>query len=304
MNPITTLIPFLLLNLCGSAGTITGDNTSCNTPLGFLSKWKFINNKHWVFSPDQGISPIGSTNCPKGDMVEVQGNMIVDLDPNPYSSGTVEYLQKSACKKWINKEYPERCSEFDEIKWTFIKKTFYEHESMHFCIDPFEWPNQLGAAPWIMVTWNEAKKLCELNEKRLCTEKEWTFACEGEEALPYPYGYTRNINKCNIDKPWKLYSSLQLVSRGTEKCGNELARLWQGDTSGKYSECVSPFGVYDMTGNIDEWTISSRHGKYPSILKGGYWGPVRNRCRPSTRNHAPNHAFYQQGFRCCADLIK
>jgi len=57
-----------------------------------------------------------------------------------------------------------------------------------------------------------------------------------------------------------------------------------------------------MIGNVDEWTIASRPSKYPSILKGGYWGPVRTRCQPSTRNHSPNHTFYQQGFRCCGDI--
>jgi formylglycine-generating enzyme required for sulfatase activity len=60
------------------------------------------------------------------------------------------------------------------------------------------------------------------------------------------------------------------------------------------------FGVYDLIGNVDEWTRSAVRGR-PSILKGGYWGPVRTRCRPTTRAHGESHAFYQQGFRCCAD---
>jgi sulfatase modifying factor 1 len=37
------------------------------------------------------------------------------------------------------------------------------------------------------------------------------------------------------------------------------------------------------------------------VLKGGYWGPVRTRCRPSTRVHGLDFSFYQQGFGCCAD---
>ncbi|MDP9149854.1 MAG: formylglycine-generating enzyme family protein, partial [Myxococcota bacterium] len=57
--------------------------------------------------------------------------------------------------------------------------------------------------------------------------------------------------------------------------------------------------VYDMTGNVDEYTKSVSPAGSPAILKGGYWGPVRTRCRPTTRAHGPLHAFYQQGFRCC-----
>jgi formylglycine-generating enzyme required for sulfatase activity len=83
---------------------------------------------------------------------------------------------------------------------------------------------------------------------------------------------------------------------------SEVDRLWQGEPSGASPRCKSPFGVYDMTGNVDEWTRSTRPTGYRSILKGGYWGPVRTRCRPSTRAHGEDYSYYQQGFRCCGDL--
>jgi formylglycine-generating enzyme required for sulfatase activity len=58
-----------------------------------------------------------------------------------------------------------------------------------------------------------------------------------------------------------------------------------------------------MTGNVDEWTRTSNAlAERQSVMKGGYWGPVRTRCRPATRAHDELHTFYQQGFRCCADL--
>ena len=56
-----------------------------------------------------------------------------------------------------------------------------------------------------------------------------------------------------------------------------------------------------MTGNVDEWTTSASATGRRSILKGGYWGPVRARCRPSTRSHGEQFRYYQMGFRCCAD---
>ena len=51
---------------------------------------------------------------------------------------------------------------------------------------------------------------------------------------------------------------------------------------------------------------SNKNGKvddkpYKSTLKGGYWGPIRARCRPITSTHNEWFSFYQVGFRCCKD---
>jgi hypothetical protein len=56
-----------------------------------------------------------------------------------------------------------------------------------------------------------------------------------------------------------------------------------------------------MTGNVDEWVVNESAKPYKSALKGGYWGPVKTRCRPSTIAHAEDFSFYQIGFRCCSD---
>ena len=145
--------------------------------------------------------------------------------------------------------------------------------------------------------------MCKEQGKRLCTEDEWTFACEGEEALPYPYGYLRDAERCVIDQvPRRLSRWARFHSR-SERTRTELDRLWQGEPSGRRPGCRSPFGVYDMTGNVDEWTRSvHERERWPSILKGGYWGPMVNRCRASTRIHNEWFAYYQLGFRCCKDL--
>jgi len=103
-----------------------------------------------------------------------------------------------------------------------------------------------------------------------------------------------------MDRPWRPFTEGALQPRDSEKARAELDRLWQGEPSGTRPKCRSPFGVYDLTGNVDEWTRSVNPTGYASILKGGYWGPVRARCRPSTRAHGEDFIDYQQSFRCCA----
>jgi formylglycine-generating enzyme required for sulfatase activity len=223
-------------------------------------------------------------------MVEVAGRMKVN--------GILDEMQQTTCTRWIARTFPERCAEFDRAAWVAMSKDLPTHP-MHFCMDRFEYPNRRGEWPIIMVNWFEANQLCAAQGKRLCSEMEWTFACEGEEATPYPTGYERDAEICNIDRTWRAVNEGALTPR--EKAVDELDRLWQGLPSGARPGCKSSFGVYDMTGNIDEWTRSVVPGERPSILKGGYWGPVRDRCRPSTRAHGETHTFYQQGLRCCSD---
>jgi formylglycine-generating enzyme required for sulfatase activity len=173
---------------------------------------------------------------------------------------------------------------------------------MRFCIDRFEWPNRAGEQPALMISWNEAKAACEEAGKRLCTDREWTLACEGPKHLPYPYGIKRDPAACNIDKPYPEPHPELIYNPLTQAA--ELARLDQRDPSGARARCVSPYGVYDMAGNVDEWVVNESQNGWPhrSGLKGGYWGPVRTRCRPMTTAHEETFRYYQIGFRCCGEL--
>ena len=169
-----------------------------------------------------------------------------------------------------------------------------------FCIDRHEWPNRVGEKPKVFVTWYEAQSLCKSAGKRLCERSEWTLACEGPKRSPYPYGWQRQPSPCNVSRPSIEFDAKDLTNPHTRAA--ELERLWQADPIGSHPECVSAFGAFDMVGNVDEWTDNREESTaQPSTLNGGYWGPVRNTCRLTTKTHGPDFNFYQIGFRCCSD---
>lgn len=268
-------------------------------------EWVSHDKRHWQIVGTEKIETPAQTDarektrgaCRAG-MVEVKGDLLVDSYGKD-ASDEVESLQSKTCSTWLNKDFPARCADFDPAAWkaaqASLKKT-----PLHYCIDRFEYPNRRGAYPWIVATYTESQKICKAEGKRLCTESEWTFACEGEDATPYPASYERSAAACVTDQAWREFDSTALGDRDSARAEGEVDRLWQGEASGSRESCRSSFGVYDMTGNVDEWTSSVRKSGYRSVLKGGYWGPVRARCRPATRAHDENFVAYQQGFRCCA----
>ncbi len=232
--------------------------------------------------PVPGQPVTGSTaGCPDG-MLAVRGQYCPEVEQE--------------CLAMMPEGY-ERCARFREPSRCRSRR----RRPMAFCIDRYEWPNRSGARPAVWVNWNEAAAHCASRGARLCGEDEWTFACEGEAMLPYPYGYTRDSQACNIDRLARRYDRAAL-RRGGAAATAEIERVWMGEAAGARSTCVSPFGVYDLTGNVDEWTVSSTGVPFQSALKGGWWSRVRTRCRPVTRAHYERFRYYQIGFRCCSDL--
>ena len=236
-------------------------------------------------APSSPTALPGDESCP-ADMVSVEG----DYCP----------IVEQKCLRWLDGETKLQCAEFERTPAAESCPAKTQHKG--FCVDRYEWPNQAGALPQYMASWNDAKASCESIGKRLCSDTEWTLACEGPDRQPYPYGggYVRDDRACNIDKPYIWPHPERIFAPKTQD--EELARLDQREPSGSRTACVSPYGVHDMVGNVDEWVVNeSQLGKpFRSGLKGGYWGPVRTRCRPMTTAHEESFRYYQIGFRCCS----
>ena len=110
---------------------------------------------------------------------------------------------------------------------------------------------------------------------------------------PYPYGWSRKA-VCNQD-----------LTDLFEQNPKEQVLKDHRVRSGTMNECKSPFGVYDMVGNLDEPVLrEAQRFAYPfrNGLKGGWWMAGRNRCRPVTTAHNDHYRDIQIGVRCCRDV--
>jgi formylglycine-generating enzyme required for sulfatase activity len=164
-------------------------------------------------------------------------------------------------------------------------------EHLRFCIDREEYTRDGDKLPLVNQSYGSATKVCERIGKRLCFESEWQLACEGEEMRPYPYGFSRDKAACNIDR---------------DHLGKPQAGLtdWRAPSS-DFPACMSPYGVHDMSGNVEEWATldaaKTRALADRGAMKGSWWLPGRNTCRAVTLGHGEIYGGPQTGVRCCED---
>jgi len=287
------------------ASLLDGNAPSASTPVSSAS----------AEAPEAGVrdassgdaAPVGMSEGCSDDMLLVAGQYCPGLEQYCLEHHE-DYEKQRERRKEAEQdgEQPERSTVSERcLKYREPSECLSNRRPMRFCMDRYEWPNKKGELPLFLISWLDAKKECEAIGKRLCTEDEFNFACEGEQMLPYTYGFVRDKTKCNIDRPYrKRERSLKPYKRcmANPKCKAQIEALDQRVPSGSMTECISPFGVYDLNGNLNEWVM--RPGKkYPdrSGLKGGWWGPVRGRCRPTVDFHKEEDFGYEEGFRCCKD---
>lgn len=235
--------------------------------------------------------------CPE-DMVEIQGDYCpnlqieclynVDLDGTRHTPGDIN----KACGEYKN---PSKC--------------LSEVVHMHFCIDRYEWPNKKGTVPQDWMTFFDAEKAVASVGKRICTHKEWTLAAEGPNTHPLPYGDGFHRQRlCNFDNPNPGIDVMKSKHPNDETSVKLRALLVP---SGSMADCVSDFGVHDMSGNIDEWVINESSqdmcvnktsGNCRTGLMGGHIWHVRNASRPMTTVHGAGFSWYETGVRACKDV--
>jgi sulfatase modifying factor 1 len=232
-----------------------------------------------VLAPIAGapqVIPVGadaSGACPR-DMVLVEGEYCTEVMQD--------------CLRWLDDETLPfaRCAEYRSPA-----RCVGSRVKERFCIDRYEYTAPGEDLPLNYASFEKATTVCGGLGKRVCTESEWNFACEGEEMRPYPYGFSREAT-CNQDRT-DLYEPNPHYQILADRREPAAAR----------PGCVSPFGVYNMAGNMDEPVLregSAHVEPYRNALKGGWWMAARNRCRPATTAHDDYYKDIQVGVRCCS----
>lgn len=150
----------------------------------------------------------------------------------------------------------------------------------NFCIDRYEFPNEPGITPLVNISYPQAEQLCKKRGKRLCTEEEWEYTCKGGGSRDFPYGDHFDADLCN--------------TRNANGKPRPIA------PAGAYEKCFSPFGVFDLSGNANEWIESIAAGD--KITKGGSFAKQNwaTRCAARVKLTAASRKE-DLGFRCCAD---
>jgi formylglycine-generating enzyme required for sulfatase activity len=153
--------------------------------------------------------------------------------------------------------------------------------------------------PMTLVTWFGAKAYCELYKWRLPNEIEWEKAARGTDGRPYPWGERIKPNSANY------YSSHDIFEKITGKLGDTTpVGLYNGGNYEGYQtqNSPSPYGLFDMAGNVWQWTGDVYPDQHYRYMRGGSKDNYAYNLRAWTRNSA-GPAFYSPGvgFRCLRD---
>jgi len=163
--------------------------------------------------------------------------------------------------------------------------------------------SRAAQVPQGYIAGDQAARACAAAGKRLCALDEWLSACRGPAGLVYPYGNAYVRRRCNEGRTPHPVVQFFGTSTGvfTFSNMNNPGINMQADTvarTGAFEGCASPWGVYDMVGNLHEW-IADAAGTF----KGGFYvdAEINGRgCLYTTTAHAFTYRDYSTGFRCCA----
>ena len=150
--------------------------------------------------------------------------------------------------------------------------------------------------PMTMVTWFGAWGYCGYYDWRLPTEMEWEKAGRGTDTRPFPWGEEMQRENANFYSSRDPFEDMSSFGSRTSPVG-----FYNGEKYGDYQtlDSVSPYGLYDMAGNVWQWTGNVYEGMHYRFLRGGSKDTYDMDLRLWVRNNAtPTYYSPGVGFRC------
>jgi len=179
---------------------------------------------------------------------------------------------------------------------------------------PIETGHQLRAVsapnvyPQAYISGAQAASACAAAGKRLCAPVEWRKACMGPKQAMFGYGNERVAGRCNDSGYSPMLRLFPQVSQSwtlvgmTEMNDARLNQLEQTlSPTGSHDQCTNEYGVFDMVGNLHEWTNDPN-----GTFQGGYYLDTHKNgdgCSYRTVAHEFTYHDYSTGFRCCASPV-
>ena len=219
-------------------------------------------------------------------------------------------------------EFPQRkiyLDAYDIDKYEVTTVQFLKYVLAHNLGPLIDWQYDGGnfqetmvSHPVMHVSWFDAEAYCKWAGKRLPTEAEWEKAARGEDGRIYPWGnQMAGLSRANFgrtglsgpvrDRPERLLLYPPIISVD------------------KYDNAASPYGVFQMAGNVAEWVNDWYDPKYYAgapdknpkgpdsgsqrSFRGGGWIDSTPSVRVAQRNGTdPNTKMNWMGFRCARDV--
>jgi formylglycine-generating enzyme required for sulfatase activity len=153
-----------------------------------------------------------------------------------------------------------------------------------------------AAHPMTMVTWFGARAYCDDHGWRLPTEMEWEKAARGVDGRPLPWGTGVARNQANFYASRDPFEDMASTGSRTTPVG-----FYNGQSYNGYQtlDAPSPYGLYDMAGNVWQWTADIYPEQHYRYLRGGSKDSYEHDLRVWSRNNAtPTYFSPGAGFRC------